>query len=76
MFVSLDDIIFELEKGVDFTVEEGEIVIVHVVKGSSKGCKLRDLLVQVFLVHKRIEKGGCIRSEGELFVELLKHLVK
>ena len=45
MFVSLDDIIFELEKGVDFTVEKREIVIVHVVEGSSKGCKLRDLLV-------------------------------
>ena len=37
MVVSLDNFIFELEEGVDFAVEKGKIVIVHVVEGSSKG---------------------------------------
>jgi hypothetical protein len=34
--VSLDNFVFKLEEGVDFAVEKGKIVIVHVVEGSSK----------------------------------------
>ncbi len=37
MVVSLDDFIFEFEERVDFAVEKGEIVIVHVVVSSSQG---------------------------------------
>jgi hypothetical protein len=37
MVVSLDNFVFKLEEGVNFAVEKGEIVIVHVVEGSSQG---------------------------------------
>lgn len=76
MIVALDNLILELEERVDLAVKQTKIMVVHVIQGISQGRELGDLLIQVLLVHERVEKTGCIRFERKLFVELLEHFVE
>lgn len=61
MIVALDDLVLELEEGVDLAMEQTKVVIVYVLEGFSQCRELWDLLVKVLLVNEGVEKTGCVR---------------
>ncbi len=61
VIVALDDLVLELEEGVDLAMEQTKVVIVNVLEGLSQCRELRDLFIKVLLVHEGVEKAGCVR---------------
>lgn len=60
MIVALDNLILELQKGVDLAMKQTKVMIVHIFQSRPQGRELGNLFIQVLLVHERVEKAGCV----------------
>lgn len=71
-----DDFILHLDEPSDLIRDQSEIVVLNIFESVSEDRDLRDLLIEVLLIHVGVEKAAGIGPPGEFFIELVEHLIK
>jgi len=70
------DLILHLDEPCDLIRDQSEIVVLNIFESVSEDRDLRDLLIEILLIHIGVEKAAGIGTLGEFFIELVEHLIK
>jgi hypothetical protein len=57
-------------------MDHRQIIMSDVLRGLTKDSKLRDVLIEIFLIHISKEERSCVGRVRQFFIKLMKHLVK
>jgi hypothetical protein len=71
-----NDLILHLDEPSDLIRDQSEIVVLNIFEGVSEDRDLRDLLIEVLLIHIGVEKAAGIGPPREFFIEFVEHLIQ